>query len=88
METQGPDVTVIPPTLDNHSHFKVMQWPARTHFGCTHTDCMRRRRERNVPCAACGARIRDGQEYRPTSHVAGEVVSQIHRACERRRFDR
>lgn len=71
-------------TLDNHTHSRVMGWPARTCVGCCHEDCTRRRRERNVPCANCGARIRNGQAYRVTGMVEGEIVSQIHVTCERR----
>lgn len=89
MEMHGPGVTVInPTTLDNHEHFKVMQWPANTCFGCSHQDCVRRRRERNIPCANCGAKVLNGQEYRVTSHVGDEITTVIHRTCERRRWPR
>lgn len=83
-QQQTPTVT----TLDNHTHVKVMQWPARTCVSCGHADCTRRRRERNVPCANCGARIRIGDQYRITGRVNGDVVSQIHDTCDRRRWDR
>jgi hypothetical protein len=70
------------------SSVRVMQWPARTCAACCHADCLRRRRERLAPCVVCDARILDGQFYRVLSTVEGEIVSVVHIACERRRFDR
>jgi hypothetical protein len=62
--------------------------PPTTCFSCAHPECDRRRRELRVPCVVCEARILPGQFYRVLSTVNGEVTSQIHHDCERRRFDR
>lgn len=51
---------------------------------CYHERCMTRRREMLVPCASCEGRILAGEQYRVMSRVNGEVVSQVHIACERR----
>jgi hypothetical protein len=80
-----PDLSLsLPPNTD----VKVMQWPANVCINCAHLDCLRRRRERNVPCAICNSRIRIGQSYRVLSRVEWEVVSQVHLDCVQPRTER
>jgi ribosomal protein S27E len=60
---------------------RVMSWPVRTCGSCAHQDCMRRRREHNVPCSLCGGHINGGEAYQVLSRINGETVSQVHEHC-------
>lgn len=63
------------------SDVKVMSWPARTCSDCQHADCVRRRKERHLPCAVCEKPIRGGQTYRELVRVNGDLVAVCHEAC-------
>jgi hypothetical protein len=84
----APEEPVTLTTNTPSTGVRVMAWPARTCYACAHADCLRRRRERLVPCTVCESRIKDGEFYKVLSTVDGEIVNVVHLKCERRAIDR
>jgi hypothetical protein len=46
------------------------------------------RHEVRLPCVSCEAKVLPGEIYKVLSMVGDEIVSIIHRDCERRKWDR